>query len=102
MIRIDRDDRGRADLQQRLEVLLLALQFADVVVDDQVPGALALLGHRHGGQLDVRKRPVFAGALGHRMESSRPENLLIAHAAATQIFSPGDQIIQLAPDRLLL
>ena len=101
VIRIDRDDRGRADLQQRLEVPLLPLQLADVVIDDQIPGRLSLLDHRHDDQLDVRKRSVPAGSLSNRMESSSSENLFVAHGRAAQIFSRRDQIVQLAPDCLI-
>ncbi len=68
-VRADRDDRGWAHLQQGLVVLLLTLQLTDVVVDDEIPGRLALLDHRHDDQLDVRKRAVPAGSLGDRVET---------------------------------
>ena len=82
-----------AKSRRKLEMGARALDFSRAHPDAS-PGYTAAMT-----RLEER---VFAGALGHRMESSRPENLLIAHAAATQTFSPGDQIIQLAPDRLLL
>ena len=98
---IDRHDRGGTDLKQRLKVLLLPLQLADVVVDDQIPGGLALLDHRHDDQLDVRKRAVPAGSLRHGMEASRSEDLSVAHGLAAQVVSSDDQVVEVAPDRLV-
>src|SRR5919106_3055352 len=100
MLRVDGDDRGGTDLEQRLVVLLLALQLADVVVDDEIPGGVGPLDHRHDDQLDVSKRAVPAGSSSDGMETSRSEGLVVAHGLAAQVLSD-DQVIEVAPYRLV-
>ena len=101
-LEVDRPDGRGTDLDEGLVVPLLALQLADVVVEDFVAGRLAVYGDGDGAEIDVDERPVFSRAARDGSEAAGARRL--AHEGISfrsQLVRVGDQIVQPSSNRLV-
>ena len=96
----DRDDRRRADLQKRLEVLLLTVHIAQVVIDRVGADYLPTHEDRCGSQVDVHERSVLARAPSHELDLTIGDPPIDLDGLCVQLTGFGDQVVDVVPERL--
>jgi hypothetical protein len=99
---VDRDDRGRADVQDGFEPALLPLNLADVVIQDQDPDPL--LAHDDGrrNHLDVHEGTVLSCPAADRLGPFPPHRgTAVRLGLLAKVGQGGDEVVELLADRLL-
>ena len=99
---IQRDDRGRADVQDGLEPALLLLNLGDVVIDDVAADLLPTRDHRDDQEFDIEDGPVASGPLRDRTDQLAARRGLGVRLRVLMELRPGGQQVVRGPSDGLL